>query len=280
MLLRLASGELELLLAPATGGSIAALRWRGIDVLRGGDPASGPLALACFPLVPFSNRIADGRFVADGHTIALPPNFTSAGRAETIHGFGWQSIWTIAESGRTQARLIHDHAGGDWPWPYRAEQQFRLSGDRLTLTLSLTNQGASPMPAGLGLHPYFPRSGAELELNIGGMWENDGQNLPSRWIPCSAPPQWLDSGAIDHCFTGRVGPIIIHWSDHRLTMTPDPALGHTILYVPAGADYFCVEPVSHLTDAVNRREAAADSGLRWLDSGESWSVTTRFALSA
>lgn len=280
MLLRLASADLELLLAPATGGSIAALRWRGIDVLRSGDPASGPLALGCFPLVPFSNRIASGRFVAGGKAVALPVNFHTAGRPETIHGFGWQSAWAIAEAGDAEARLIHDHAGGDWPWPYRAEQQFALSGDALMLTLSLTNYGASPMPAGLGLHPYFPRSGAQLDLPVTGMWENDAKNLPSRWLPCPEPPQWFGGGDIDHSFTGRAGPIMIRWPGHRLTMTPDAALGHTIVYVPAGADYFCVEPVSHLTNAVNRPEAAADTGLKWLESGESWSLTTCFALSA
>ena len=69
-------------IAPWIGGSIAHYHWidgaRRHDWLRPAAPAdllAGTAGrLACFPLVPFSNRIRDGRFAFGGHTVALPLN--------------------------------------------------------------------------------------------------------------------------------------------------------------------------------------------------------------
>ena len=33
-----------------------------------------------------------------------------------------------------------------------------------------------------------------------------------------------------------------------------PLFGHLIVYTPPGEDFFCVEPVSHMTDAINRMD--------------------------
>lgn len=278
-MLRLAADTTELVLAPGAGGSITAFRWRGMDLLRGGDPAAGLLALASFPLLPFSNRIGGGRFTAAGRSVILPANSVQAGRPQTIHGFGWQAAWAVADAGPRHARLVHRHGGEAWPWPYVAEQHFRLADGELELALSLTNFGTSPMPAGMGIHPYFPRAGAQLRLAVDGRWDNDADGLPTRWSPLEATPDWFGGDPVDHCFTGRAGPILLRWPDRALTMTPDPTLGHVIVYVPAGEDYFCVEPVSHLTNAVNRDEPDEATGLRWLAPGETWTVTLHFAAS-
>jgi aldose 1-epimerase len=277
--LRLARGDVELILAPAVGGSIAALRWRGHDLLRSGNPADGPLALGSFPLVPFSNRIAGGAFGAHGHRIHLPPNMGD----EVIHGFGWQSVWDVAEAGEDSALLVHEHAVGDWPWAYRAEQRFTLTPSGLVLAMTLTNlgggSGSGAMPAGMGHHPYFPRAGAALELAVAERWDCGADRLPARLTPLPAPPDWLGGPPLDHGFTHRRGPITVRWPDRTLTIAPDPDLGHVVVYTPAGDDFFCVEPVSHMTNAVNRAEGAAVTGLRWLDAGDSWTVTTIYLAS-
>ena len=59
-MIELKAGEYFLALEPERGGSIARFGWRGQDLMR---PTCGPsvLDVACFPLVPFSNRIAHGR---------------------------------------------------------------------------------------------------------------------------------------------------------------------------------------------------------------------------
>jgi aldose 1-epimerase len=277
-MLRLRARDSEIDLAPDCGGGIAAWRWRGLDLLRPGDPDGGPLALGCFPLVPFSNRIAGGRFSAGNRLIQLPANHRQGGRAQTIHGFGWQSRWDVVRSGPDFALLRHDFAASAWPWPYRAEQHIVLRADGLSLTMALTNMGDTPMPAGLGLHPYFPKPGARLDLAVAGRWEVDADQIPASWTALTAMPDWFGGTAIDHGFTGRRGPICIHWPTHQLTMTPDPLLSHVVVYVPSGADYFCVEPVSHMTNAVNRSESADETGLHWLAPGATLRCHIDFAV--
>lgn len=277
-MLTLHADHAELVLIPECGGGIAAWRWRGHDIFRPGDGSTGPLGLGSFPLVPFSNRIAEGRFAAEEGTVSLPVNFTEGGRAQVIHGFGWQAAWDVVEQGAVNARLRHDYDGGDWPWPYRAEQHFALGQDYLVQRLSLTNRGDTPMPAGMGIHPYFPRAGARLDLKVDGRWNGDAHCLPTCWTPLAAPPDWFGGARIDNGFTGRTAPIRIDWPTHSLTITPDAALAHTIVYVPPDENYFCVEPVTHMTNAVNRPEAAAVTGRKWLVPGESWECCIAFAV--
>src|SRR5262249_3963358 len=79
-IVRLGNGRAGLLRAPGVGGSI--VRFWGVRAggeiawLRPGTDAAlarrDPGALAAFPLVPYSNRIRNGRFTFGGETIDLP----------------------------------------------------------------------------------------------------------------------------------------------------------------------------------------------------------------
>lgn len=279
-MLRLAQGDSELWLNPEQGGSIAAFRWRGRDIMRPAVPGAPVLDMASFPLLPFSNRIAEGRFVADGQNVRLSPNFPGIDQQHAIHGFGWQAQWHVAEQSNAHVVLAHHYADGEWPWPYAAAQRFHLTDDGLLLELSIHNQGSSPMPTGLGLHPYFPREGAKLDLPVAGRWDGDGDCLPTRWHALAAQPDWLGGPPIDHVFTGRGGPIRIAWPECRLTILPADDLGFTVVYAPADSDFFCIEPVSHMTDAVNRTESHSVTGLRWLAPDAIWETHVHFAVAA
>lgn len=64
----------------------------------------------------------------------------------------------------------------------------------------------------------------------------------------------MESRAVDTVYTGRSGPLEIAWPDRGIKLTLDcaPALATTMVYSPRGGDFFCVEPVTHMTDAFNR----------------------------
>jgi aldose 1-epimerase len=50
-----------------------------------------------------------------------------------------------------------------------------------------------------------------------------------------------------------------------------------VVYSPAGEDFFCVEPVSHCTDAFNlAAQGRADTGMLTLHPGASLSAAMRF----
>ncbi len=281
---RLAAFDLELELLPATGGSIGrftlARDGRRIELMRPADPANlalgGPRGTASYPLVPFSGRIAWGRFRFDGRDVELPANMPPEPHA--IHGDGWTAAWTVAESGPARAVLAYDHAAGAWPWAYRAEQTFELTPAGLTVTMAVENRGPTPMPAGIGLHPYFPRAPeTRVTARVPRVLVNDMAKLPVAVI--ETPPAWdLAAGRsvaelhLDSCFTGWDGAARLDWAGHSLVIEADPVFGCLVVYTQPA--YVCVEPVSHEVDAVNRGVEAA--GLHVLPPGGRLAGSVRF----
>lgn len=274
-------------------GSLGAYRLTGgdtpLDVMRPfAGPVGGPvdpLDVAAFPLVPYFSGIRDGRFRFAGKTHQLKRNFGD--HPHSVHGVGWQSTWQTDDSDADRAVIALDHPGTDWPFPFRAVQTFRLDGADLGHEIALTNTGDNAMPAGLGIHPFFPRrGGARLQANVAAVWVYDASLMPTERIPC--PPrldlaEGRDVGTLDcdTVFENWDGRAMIAWPEDGLSLeiTADAALNRLCVYAPADADIFCVEPVSQITDAVNfaadGRPAEA-TGLHVLEPGETWTAASRF----
>jgi aldose 1-epimerase len=245
-------------LLPALGGAIGMLRHEGRDVLRPTpDGASDVLETGCFPLVPYANRIAHGRFEFDGQAYQLPLNFGD--HPHSLHGLGWQVGWAVVEAGAGHATLSHAHDGGaGWPWAYRAEQRFVLAPGDMRVELSITNTGDAPMPVGIGLHPYFPcDADTRLTFEAERVWLADTTMLPTE---PAAVAQFGDSAVgvpvggttlIDNAYEGWDGATRIAQRWGGLTMRGEGA-SVLHLYRPLATAFFCAEPVSHLPDAINR----------------------------
>ena len=116
-LLKLVRGRLDLRLAPQVGGCIAAFNYLSDEkgktpILRGADAVpSSVLDAASFPLVPYSNRVRNGRFRFRGREVTLAPNM--AGDPSPLHGQGWLAAYSATKFGVvgfTQA-LHKEHAG-------------------------------------------------------------------------------------------------------------------------------------------------------------------------
>jgi len=287
--LRLRRGAFELHLEPSLGGAISVFRHDRRDLLRpageallkGGDP----LSASCFPLVPFSNRIADARFRFQGRTYELPANFPPEPHA--IHGQGWQGAWEVGEVAADRAEVSFRHAVPDTPLDYRARQVFELSDEGLGVTLEVSNAGSGQMPVGIGLHPYFVRTeGVVLRAKLDHVWLADERNVPSERVPL--PARWdfakaprIGSLEMDNCFGGWNGEAEIRWPEIGLTLRieAEPVFGHLVVYVPAGEDFFCVEPVSNANDGFNLFERGVPAtGVRVLAPGEQLAGTIRFRI--
>ena len=178
----LAADDLSLSLSPSVGGSISSLEWHG----RGGSRSilrkchsdlEKVLDAACFPLVPYVNRIRDGAFVFRGREVRLAANMP--GDPSPLHGQGWLADWQIEKANERAAILRYRHQPGEWPWYYEAKQAFALDAGGLSLTLTCRNISDEPMPCGLGQHPYFP-CGAEtlLRTSVETAWVIDDKVLP------------------------------------------------------------------------------------------------------
>lgn len=287
-------GHLETMLAPATGGCIARLTagHRGgvqqmLRPLPPGLTSPGPLDMGCYPLVPFSGRITEGRFSFAGRKVQLPPDGICAPHA--IHGRGWQSAWEVVEAGAAHARLRFRHDGDDrrwtWPWSFEAEQHFALDETGLAVTMRLTNRACEAMPAGLGLHPFFEgRATARLMAHLPQVWESDDAGIPTGIAGTPAKwrfdrPRAMKDVEVDHCFSGSDGHMRVDWEDRPLALRIEATgASHAIVYAPPGEDFFCAEPVSHAPDAVNRPEPENVTGLVALAPGETMELTCRFGV--
>jgi aldose 1-epimerase len=241
-----------------------------------------------YPLIPYSNRIANGRFTFEGTEHQLALNFGDHPHA--IHGNAWQKPWQVAEASEAHCRLSFVHRAGrdeakGWPFDYRAEQIFALDPDGLTLTLVLENEDRRAMPAGLGLHPFFPkRPGVQLQFAAEGVYLNGEDSLPANSSP--VPEEWnyrelraLGEPRLDHCFRGwsRTARIAFEQEKVAIRLEADPIFGHLVVYVPAGRDFFAVEPVSHVNNAINRPDIS-NHGLRALHPGERMAARVRFGV--
>ncbi len=280
-MLALRADQASLVLAPERGGAILGWTRGKVALLRHASPRAlfpGEVGeMAAFPLLPYSNRIAHGcfRFAGAAHRLAL--NFGD--HPHSIHGVGWQRAWHVTGTAGDAATLALHHApDADWPFAFSAEQRFRLTATALHVALAITNRHTAPAPAGLGLHPYFPRTSANsprasatlprasatlprasatLRFHAEAVWRNGADHLPSERI--GIPPGWdhstgrkLGDVALDNCFEGWDGTATLTWPDRGMTIAADGPFRHLVVYTPPGQDFCCVEPVSHMNDAINR----------------------------
>ncbi|MEJ0061808.1 MAG: aldose 1-epimerase [Alphaproteobacteria bacterium] len=290
LLLDLENGPLKCRVAPEMGGSIYSFDYKAGQKIQPlmrpawGEDAHLITDFASWPLVPFSNRILHGKFRFGGKDYRVP--VTWLGYPHASHGHGWERPWRVERHDETRCDLsfaFDDEIA--WPFPYKAEQNFSLSENALDLRLSLVNSGDKPMPAGLGHHPYFPKPpGTTLQAKIGGLWEVDKDVIPTRRIPVPprydfSSPKALDDAELDHCFDGYEGLMEIVWPGRPVTLRVSSSenLRHWVVYTPAGKDFFCAEPVSHMPDAVNRMDAM-ETGLQILQPGQSLTADYRFEI--
>ena len=268
----LRSGALRLALRPDLGGSIAGLWHHGVPVLRSVEPAQLALARksASYPLVPYSNRIAHGRFNWQGRPYQLALNFDDS--PHPLHGVGWLSRWQVeaahGPSAPAEVALTLAHrADAGWPFDFTARQLFQLGSTSLRCEMVVTNSGDRPAPVGLGWHPFFPRrTRSRLHVECSGRWEPDALKLPTQLVPQPGVDADVAHLAYDHCFEGWSGPARIR--DERFTLTLRSSLTRLVIYTPPDADHFAVEPVSHVTNAINQPAPSA-LGLVTLQPGQS-----------
>jgi aldose 1-epimerase len=247
----------RLILDPRRGGAIREFSWGGRDVLRPTPAHAGddPFDAACFPMVPFANRVANGRFDFGGRAVQLQRNWHED--PHPLHGQGWRAPWTVIAASMSSATVRFDGGADEWPWRYRCEQRFDLAGDGLSIELSVENLSETSMPAMLGLHPYFPDAASgRLRAQLPRVWLTDDAVLPVS--EAETPKAWrfepaaaIGTVPLDHCFSGWNGHATLQWPDRTVTVRAGHC-SYLHVYSPAARDFFCIEPQSAPPGALGR----------------------------
>lgn len=276
------------LLVSSHGGCIEGFFLRratgDFPLLRPGKNNGQAIHSSCFPFVPFASRVSGNQFVQAGKTYHLPPN--TDWDPHYLHGDGWLNEWQLQQAVHDELQLAYQHRGECYC--YDVLQTFSLHDDCLRLTLVVTHRGHTPLPYGLGWHPYFPMNHKTLlYAPADGYWVEREQWLSGahRTVRPAAlnfnqaapiPSHWVNNG-----FSGWNGQAIIAWPDAacQLLLSTEPAAPCYFVFVSDTqfdpqyqSDYFCFEPMSHGPDDHHRPGAGK---LKILEAGQTLQLRMR-----
>ncbi|HBK08602.1 MAG TPA: epimerase [Acetobacteraceae bacterium] len=285
-MLTLRAGTSSVVVAPEHGAGLTGWLLGSTPLLRRALPQTAiggdPRAMGCFPLLPYGNRIAHARFRWLGVDYALRENFGD--NPHTIHGVGWQRAWTVEATSPTSALQSLRHSpDASWPFAFQASVEYRLSPEALTIALQMTNRHDTAAPAGIGIHPFFPKANdPSLRFAASGAWETGPDALPLRQGPL--PADWSHAASrriadsrLDNCFTGWDGRADILAGPASLRIEASPVFRHLQVFTPDWADFFCAEPVSHAPDAINRPDLPVEQAMHVLRPNETLSGMVRLS---
>jgi len=136
------------------GGGLRTLSKDGRRVLDGFAADAMPAACRGQLLMPWPNRIRDGRYTFDGVEQQLP--LSEPKRHNASHGLArwvaWQLVAHEADRIEVGVRLP---AQSGYPWVLDLAVVYELGTDGLSVTQSATNCSDRPAPYASGAHPYL-----------------------------------------------------------------------------------------------------------------------------
>ena len=293
MRLILQSERLRLAVLPRVGGGISDFSMRDSDgrfqaILRPAalEQVRGHHELAAFPMMPWPNRVAGGRFRFDGSDYAMPPDWEDG---SAIHGYVKNRQLNVAEHQTHLIRLRFSSIVYNeivFPAPFECEVEYRLSNSSLAVVMTVRNTGARElMPAGVGFHPYFMRHLWEMDDEVEVRVDFEGRYPLQAKIPTGpavrddlvdqlARGAVVDGLDLDDCFVGSLDGAEIRWPESGVVarLSCSEEIGHTVIFTgdPDDYDWFCLEPATMANDGFNLLESGQEGhGVKVLEAGQS-----------
>jgi aldose 1-epimerase len=283
-------GTVRAVIAEA-GAAIRQLSVDGVEITVGLD-VDAPVPFFCGAvLVPWPNRVRDGRWVQDGRTHQLDIN---DGRYRSaLHGLVCDTTHqVVARSGSsiTLAAPVVPQRG--YPFHLHTEVCYRLVADGLTATHTVLNLGSDRAPVAIGAHPFLAIGDVPTEtltLTVNGSHHID---VDDRLIPtgCTAVPgtEWdLRSGrviadldlddawSVPAAFDGGSVHTLRSPDGRTVSLWADESFGFVHVFItrefPRAEQFVtavALEPMTAPADAFNN-----GVGLRWLAPDETLSAS-------
>lgn len=256
-LIRIASPQLSATINPLGGELWSLADADGRALMTDADPAfwTGHAPL----LFPIVGTLKDDRYrLDDGRAFSLPR-----------HGFARRKPFALVEQGADHAlfRLLPDEeTQAVYPFDFRLDMDFRLTGATLTMTATVANRGSAPMPFSLGFHPAFawplPYGGAKADHRI--LFERDEpapiRQLDAQGLVAPEPRATPVEGRMlapthavfddDALIWDQLESRSLCWgvpgrTHLRIDFPGMPMLG---LWQKPGARYLCIEPWAGVAD--------------------------------
>lgn len=241
------------------GAGLRTLTRSGLDLVAGYEPGQLSTGGRGQVLLPWPNRVEDGRYRFADEDWQLSLNEPE--HANAIHGLvrwlGWDLVAATTSSARWRCHLYPQAGyGGE----LELEVSYGLTDDGLCVETSATNAGERPAPYGAGAHPYLtvgrPIDGCELRLPAAQRCPSDSRGLPG-------PPEPVGTHGFDFRRRRRIGATVF-----------DDAFG-SLDHVDGRAEAELRDP-----DSDRSVRLWVDTSYRWLQvySGEGQGSLSRQAL--
>ncbi|HEY9323754.1 MAG TPA: aldose 1-epimerase family protein [Agromyces sp.] len=283
------SGEIRATITAVAAG-IRTLSINGIDLVPPFGEDQTPPAGAGIVLVPWPNRIRDGRWSHDGvdHQLVI----SEPAKNNAIHGLLRNTEYRPIARERDSVTLsatVYPQLG--YPYLLGTAVHYELVSDGLKVTHYVENLGAEAAPVAIGTHPYLkiggvPTADLELRLDAASHIEVDERLLPTGEVPVDGT-EWdfregrrvgdvslddafgeiaSEDGQVLHTLTAPDGRTVSIWADSAFEYVQV----YTTTTFPGenGDVAIAIEPMTAPAEAFN-----SGRGLRWLDPGEEWQIS-------
>jgi aldose 1-epimerase len=283
------SGDIRATITAVAAG-IRTLSINGIDLVPPFGEDQTPPAGAGIVLVPWPNRIRDGRWSHDGvdHQLVI----SEPAKNNAIHGLLRNTEYRPIARERDSVTLsatVYPQLG--YPYLLGTAVHYELVSDGLKVTHYVENLGAEAAPVAIGTHPYLkiggvPTADLELRLDAASHIEVDERLLPTGEVPVDGT-EWdfregrrvgdvslddafgeiaSEDGQVLHTLTAPDGRTVSIWADSEFEYVQV----YTTTTFPGenGDVAIAIEPMTAPAEAFN-----SGRGLRWLDPGEEWQIS-------
>ena len=237
-------------------------------------------------LIPWPNRIRDGRYTFNGVTQQLA--LTEPARHNASHGLARYVPWVLVEhQDDTVVNRVRIHPQPGWPGTLEATITHSVGDDGLTITVEATNVGNDELPFGYGAHPYLTvgeSSVDEVALTVpaDSYLEVDDRLLPAQVAPVDGTAYDLRRGSVlgatnlDTAMTDLARDPDGHWrirltrGDRYAELWGDETFAWTQVFTggPNRDGGVAVEPMTCGPDAFN--EGPTHEDMRVLAVGQSF----------
>ncbi|QHK20626.1 aldose epimerase [Pseudarthrobacter psychrotolerans] len=273
--------------------SLRRLEVDGIALIQDYPSDARPPFCAGWVLVPWPNRVADGRWNYAGVTQQL--DITEPGGNNALHGLLAYTPYRTTARTRSSVTLAADVVPQHgYPFELETSVHYQLVEDGLVATHILKNVGTRDAPVAVGAHPFLrlgtvPTEDLKLFIAADTHIEMDHRLIPTgATTSVGETPNDFRSGrtvgtvALDDAWAdvhrgldGRSAHYLEAPDGSQVRLHMDDAFGYiqafTTQRFPADngmVTAVAVEPMTAPPDAFNNGQ-----GLRWLAPGEIWQLT-------